>query len=221
MITKHDGCDEVAIQMRQGSLAVVRSGVHSACSDDILLSQAGVEMHFAHQVMLLAAYEMRTVYLIPIMKVQHAGWTMCECSWAALSATGGNELIYVEKMLQYDGWIKKADPQRALVAYESGHVFLKCFRFTFKQLRVQAKSNTIFCDLSRLQTLLVHAQSSISSSASNVQTFPFHREQDEPYGIWPWSVLSLYDIITHDESTISPIHLESISSLGQMTFTYR
>ena len=87
-ITKHYGCDEVAVQLRQGSITVVRAGADLAKADDTTLTSAGIEVLFAHSIMLMAAYDMHPVYLAPIYDVRHAGWTLRERSWLALSLPG-------------------------------------------------------------------------------------------------------------------------------------
>jgi hypothetical protein len=93
---------------------------------------------------MLKGIEDREVHIAHISSIKHAGWTLDSGKWAVLISGGVSELVYVDQLIQYDGWIKKKDAEgRDESAYESGHIFLKCFRFTFTQLRVEKDANTL------------------------------------------------------------------------------
>ena len=79
-----------------------------------------------------------------------------------------SELVYVHQLIQYDGWIKKSRDGQEECAHDSGHVFLKCFRFTFQQLRVKKDANMLKVQESRsalTPTKSIHANLNANHNA--------------------------------------------------------
>ena len=112
-----------------------------------------------------------------VKSVKCSGWTLVSGRWAVMISGGIPELLYVPDMIQYDGWIRTNEEGREKRTYQTGHVFLRCFRFTFKQLRLTPNANRLEVEERRLVKLLKtmeHEHSTGSSAVpGNLVEFPF------------------------------------------------
>ena len=117
---------------------------------------------------MLRGVKEQKVQISHIRSVKHAGWTLENGTWAVMILGDASELVYVHQLIQYDGWIKKSRDGQEECAHDSGHVFLKCFRFTFQQLRVKKDANMLKVQESRsalTPTKSIHANLNANHNA--------------------------------------------------------
>jgi hypothetical protein len=158
------------------------------------------------------------IRLAPATSIQCASYTFDESKWAVLCHdTGEHYLIFVNSMLQFDGYMKTD------CKYEHGQIFLKCFMFTFKQLRVKTVANRLEVLLPRLVQLLEHHKEHSITDAPNVEPFPFYPTTASPYGTWPWKAINFFEVLMSAASQICPVHFNGASQETEQTliFTYR
>lgn len=236
---------QVTFKLAQGTAVVVHNeDTQLYQSDEALAQAAGFDFTFAcqecsdhcshpriahlcsnvhfslAQALMLRGVDEQRVHIARVKSIKHAGWTLDCATWAVMTTCGVSELVYVHEMIQYDGMLRKIVDGQEESAYESGHIFLKCFRFTFKQLRLEKDANTLRVHESRLATLLQAIQSQGSSARiNNVQEFPFH-VADCDQGMWSWGAINLYDLISDQESTFAPVFFARRLH-GHLVFTYR
>ena len=62
------------------------------------------------QAMRLKGVEAQDAHISHIKSVKHAGWTLESGKWAILISKGVKTLLYLDKLIQYDGWLKVCRP---------------------------------------------------------------------------------------------------------------
>ena len=55
---------------------------------------------------MLKGVEERYAHISHVKSVKHAGWTLESGKWAMMISKGVKMLVYVDKLIQYDGWLK-------------------------------------------------------------------------------------------------------------------
>jgi hypothetical protein len=157
---------QVTFMLTRDTVVVVRSEDDRLDgSDETMATAAGIDFAFARQAVLLRGVNEQHVHIAHVNWVKHAGWTLWKNSWAVMILKGVSELVYVHQLIQYDGWIKNSRDGREGSGYESGHVFMKCFRFTFKQLRVKNEANMLYVAESRSPPQIVDADTDANFDA--------------------------------------------------------
>lgn len=208
--------EQITFKLKHGNVFIVRHDDDTlGASDEAVATAAGIDIDFARQALLLKGVEDHQAHVAHVKSIKHAGWTLDNGKWAVMISQGVSELVYVHQMIQYDGWIKNGQEESS---YESGHVFLKCFRFTFTQLKLEKRANMLRVHESRLATLFRAIEQQISSF-DNLHEFPFPIGGCEA-GRWPCTVLNLYDVLAEEEGKFAPIFFAGRRN-GDLVFTYR